>query len=197
MRRAFGWTTCTAFAILQSRIHEPWARLLSSSLEDRLRYAASDCFETFPFPQPDPRAVIPALEDVGQRLYEARAAYMVETQQGLTQTYNKLKDPACDDAPIVALRRLHEELDTAVLAAYGWSDLPVPPFCPSGAEQQKALERFQDAIVDRLVVLNAQRAEEERLAGVGKTGSGKKSAGAKAGAGKAKKGGGGGQGDLF
>ena len=51
----FALQSHSSFAVLQSRIHEAWARLLSSSLEDRLRYAASDCFETFPFPQPDPR----------------------------------------------------------------------------------------------------------------------------------------------
>jgi hypothetical protein len=38
------------FAILQCRAHEVWARFFASSLEDRLRYGPSDCFETFPFP---------------------------------------------------------------------------------------------------------------------------------------------------
>lgn len=91
----FALDSWTAFAILQSRIHEPWAWLLSSTMRMAgIRYAASDCFETFPFPQSDPRAVIPALEDIGQRLYDARGLYMVETQQGLTDTYNRLKD--CD-----------------------------------------------------------------------------------------------------
>ena len=37
------------FAALQSRIHECWVRLLSSSMKDDLRYAQSDCYETFPF----------------------------------------------------------------------------------------------------------------------------------------------------
>lgn len=156
-----------AFAVLQSRIHEHWARLLSSSLEDRLRYAASDCFDTFPFPQPDPRTVIPALEDIGQRLYDARAKYMLETQQGLTQTYNKLKDPACRDAPIIELRRLHEEMDRAVLDAYGWTDIAGPPFCPTTPAEQKALEAFQDEVIDLLFVLNAERAAEEKRLGVG------------------------------
>lgn len=151
----------TAFAVLQSRAHEAWARLLSSSLEDRLRYAASDCFETFPFPEADPRAVIPALEDVGRRLYDARAAYMVDTQQGLTQTYNRLKDPACHDEPILELRRLHEEMDRAVLAAYGWTDLEVPPYCPTTDAERQALETFQDEVIDRLFVLNAARATAE------------------------------------
>ncbi|MEE9986114.1 Eco57I restriction-modification methylase domain-containing protein [Agrobacterium pusense] len=40
-----------AFPVLQSRIHEIWARFFSSSMKDDLRYAPSDCFETFPFPE--------------------------------------------------------------------------------------------------------------------------------------------------
>ena len=155
----------TQFSILQSRVHEPWARLLSSSMRTDLRYAASDCFETFPFPQPDPRAVIPALEDIGERLYTARAAYMVETQQGLTQTYNALKDPRVNDPRVVALRRLHEEMDRAVLAAYGWDDLEVPAYGGATTEGEKqALSRFEDAVIDRLFALNATRAAEERAA---------------------------------
>jgi hypothetical protein len=38
------------FCPLQSRLHEIWVRFFGSSLEDRLRYTPSDCFETFPFP---------------------------------------------------------------------------------------------------------------------------------------------------
>ena len=146
----FPLETSTAFAVLQSRIHEPWARLLSSSLEDRLRYAASDCFDTFPFPQVDPRSPVPELERVGTSLYEARAAYMKATNQGLTQTYNRLKDPGCEEPAIVELRRLHEQLDAAVLAAYGWQDIEVPRF-------EADVPDFQDEIVDRLFVLNAER----------------------------------------
>src|SRR5262249_27094672 len=40
-----------SFAALQNRVHEVWTRTFASSLEDRLRYTASDCFETFPFPE--------------------------------------------------------------------------------------------------------------------------------------------------
>jgi hypothetical protein len=31
-------------AVLQSRIHEVWARVFSSSMKDDLRYTPSDCF---------------------------------------------------------------------------------------------------------------------------------------------------------
>jgi hypothetical protein len=150
------------FAVLQSRIHEPWTRLLSSTLEDRLNYSASDCFETFPFPPADQLTPAGALEAIGQRLYEDRAAFMTAEGKGLTVLYNLLKDPACDDERIVALRRLHEDMDRAVLSAYGWSEIPVPPY--ETPKEDPALEAFQDEVIDRLFALNALRAAEEKKA---------------------------------
>lgn len=40
----------SGFALLQSRVHEVWARFFGSSLKDDNRYIPEDCFETFPFP---------------------------------------------------------------------------------------------------------------------------------------------------
>jgi len=171
------------FAVLQCRLHERWARYLSSdfgssSIGAVLAYAASDCFETFPFPRCDPRTVLPALEDIGQRLYDLRAAYMVDEKVGLTITYNRLKDPSCTDARILELRGLHEEMDRKVLEAYAegdpegrWLEIAVPPFCPWNDEDAKKLAAFEDAVIDRLFLLNAKRAEEERLKGLGASGS--------------------------
>lgn len=159
----FSLGRATAFAVLQSRVHEFWARLLSSTLEERLNYSATDCFETFPFPCPDPCNALPSVEDIGQCLYGTRAQYMLDTQQGLTDTYNLLKDPYCHETRIEELRRLHEDMDRAVLAAYGWEDIPVPPYVtPTTDAERRALEAFGDEIIDRLFVLNAQRAEEEK-----------------------------------
>jgi hypothetical protein len=59
-------------------------------------------------------------------------------------------------------------MDREVLAAYGWPDLQVPPFCPKDASEQKALQTFGDAVIDRLFVLNAERAKEEERLGAGK-----------------------------
>lgn len=157
----------TTFAVLQSRVHEVWARLLSSTMEDRLRYSASDCFETFPFPAEEPRAVVAELEQVGEQLYEARAAFMVETDQGLTKTYNALKDPNCTDPRILALRTQHEQMDAAVLASYGWSDIAVPPFCIATPADRAALQSFEDEVLDRLFLLNAARAKKEAVLGRG------------------------------
>src|SRR5690606_35599747 len=39
-----------AFALLQSRIHELWVRAYGSAFGGAIRYSASDCFQTFPFP---------------------------------------------------------------------------------------------------------------------------------------------------
>jgi len=159
----------TPFSVLQSRIHEPWARLLSSSLEETLRYSASDCFDTFPFPQSDPRALIPTVEAAGQLFCDARARFMVETNQGLTKTYNALKDPACTDVAVLELRRLTEAMDRAVLDAYGWTDLSVPPYCGHTPADREAQAAFEDEVVDRLYVLNAERAREEQRAGAAAT----------------------------
>ena len=86
-------------------------------MRNDLRYTPSDSFETFPFPNADSRAPIEPLEEIGQRLYDARAKYMVDENVGLTITYNRLKDPACAEPRILELRALHEEMDRADLAA--------------------------------------------------------------------------------
>jgi hypothetical protein len=160
----FAFDTYAAFAALQSRVHELWARLLSSSMRTDLRYSASDCFETFPFP-PDDAAC--SLEAVGQKLYELRAGFMADESVGLTATYNQLKDPRCDDARVTALRRAHEEVDRAVLDTYGWKDIRVPAFVePTTDEERGDLEVFGEVVLGRLFTLNSERAEDERRRGV-------------------------------
>ena len=115
--------------------------------------------ENFPFPEADPRSTITTLEDAGESLYAARADLMQTREQGLTTTYNQLKDPDCSDDAIVALRQAHLDLDRAVLDAYDWGDLEVPPYEePRTPAERDALEAFQDEILDRLFALNAERA---------------------------------------
>jgi len=156
------------FAILQSRLHSAWTWLLSSTMRNDLNYSATDCFDTFPFPTAEAMAPTGDLEAIGARLYETRVRLMVERNQGLTTTYNQLKDPACDDPEILALRRLHEDLDRAVLAAYAWPDIPVPAYeTPTTPATRAAQESFEDEIIDRLFALNATRAEQETLQGAG------------------------------
>jgi hypothetical protein len=175
----------SAFGTLQCRVHEVWARAFASSMKDDLRYAPSDCFDTFPFPEgfeTDPR-----LEAAGKAYYEFRAALMVRNNEGLTKTYNRFHDPEENSPDILKLRDLHAAMDRAVLDAYGWKDIPTA--CEflldyeedeedgaaadtgKGRKKRKPYRyRWPDAVRDevlaRLLALNAKRAEEERLGGV-------------------------------
>jgi N-6 DNA Methylase len=164
------------FTLLQSRAHESWVRLLSSTMKTDLNYSASDCFDTFPFPPEAAMQPGGKLEAIGEALYEFRAKLMVERDQGLTTTYNQLKDPEHSDPEIDELRRLHVEMDRAVLAAYGWSDIEPPPFTEPVTEDEKRVrEAFDDEVIDRLFALNAERAAEERVLGMA-SGKGKRKA---------------------
>ena len=162
--------------VLQSRVHEVWARFFSSTLGDALNYSPSDCFETFPFPEG--WETHPALEAAGEAYYEHRAALMLRTDEGLTKTYNRFHDPYDHDPAIVELRALHAAMDRAVLEAYGWGDIPTD--CEFlldyaideeewGSKKKPYRYRWPDAVRDevlaRLLELNGRRAREERLAG--------------------------------
>jgi hypothetical protein len=153
----FPLATYAQAAVLQSRVHDEWTWLLSSTLGETLNYSPSDCFENFPFPNSSHLESKSSLEGIGKQLYEARAKFMVDTDQGLTKTYNALIDPDCRDPRIVQLRELHEEMDRAVLAAYGWDDVAVPAYgAPTSDTESRALAVFRDEVIDRLFLLNAE-----------------------------------------
>jgi hypothetical protein len=126
------------YAVVQSILHEVWARKYSGALETRLRYSPSDCFESFAFPTRQWQVAIPQLSTIGERYHEYRRALMLRLWLGLTDIYNLFhgrdltsaevarvsKKPAEAEAGyegILQLRALHRELDEAVLAAYGWT----------------------------------------------------------------------------
>jgi hypothetical protein len=152
-------------------------------MKDDLRYTPSDCFDTFPFPENF--ETNPALEAAGQTYYEFRAALMVKNNEGLTKTYNRFHDPYETSPEIAKLRDLHAAMDRAVLDAYGWTDLK--PTCEflldyedeeddeeesgSTGRPRKKPWRYRwpddvrDEVLARLLDLNQQRAELERLSG--------------------------------
>ena len=120
------------FAVLQSRVHEVWARFFSSSLGDGLRYAPTDCLETFPLPAQWREQ--PVLAALGAQYHQHRADLMQRRGEGLTATYNRLHDPDDHDPAILELRALHAALDHTVLEAHGWPDLAAAARCEFQAE---------------------------------------------------------------
>ena len=76
------------YAVVQSTLHEVWARKYSGALETRLRYSPSDCFETFAFPEGLWQTANPALAAIGERYHEHRKSLMLSLWLGLTDIYN-------------------------------------------------------------------------------------------------------------
>lgn len=171
------------FCVLQSRPHELWARFFGSSMKDDLTYANSVCFETFPFPS-DFNGNL-TLVSSGEQYYEFRVRYMTTRSESLTATYNRFHDPHETSPEIKKLQELHDEMDRAVLRAYGWDDLSEKATCdflldyeeeedddPTAKKSKKKKpwryrwpDEFRDEVLGRLLELNEQRAKEEKLTG--------------------------------
>lgn len=163
----------SVFGILSSRVHECWARWTSSTFEDRLAYVIEDCFETFPFPS---ALEFPTLDAAGEAYNNHRAALMVIADEGMTKTYNRFHKPSETGAAIQRLRELHDEMDRAVLRAYGWNDLAEtlkPEFLTEETEDDHTYQgRYfwpaaqRDLVLSRLLALNAERYAEEASQGL-------------------------------
>jgi hypothetical protein len=107
-----------AFSVLQSHLHYHWAWHYSSTMRTDINYSPSDCFECFPFPTD-----FGSLASIGEGYFTHRKEIMLAKDQGLTKTYNRFHNPDDTAADIAKLRQLHVEMDQAVAAAYGWTDL--------------------------------------------------------------------------
>ena len=143
--------------ILSSNIHVAWALATGSDLGGNTpRYNKSRCFETFPFP-----AATEAQQEQIRSIAEQLDAHRKQRQAQhptltITDMYNVLEKLRSDkvltlkeqkthgQGLVSILLQLHNELDAAVAAAYGWPvNLP------------------EEEILERLVALNKERAVEE------------------------------------
>jgi hypothetical protein len=145
--------------ILSSSIHVKWALAAGGWLgvgNDPV-YVKTKCFDPFPFPDSTPEQK-QKIRDLGERLDTHRKR--VQTQYPdvtITGMYNLLEkmrsgEPFTDKdreynnkALVSTLKQIHDELDAAVFDAYNWPQT-----------------LSDDEILERLVALNADRAEEER-----------------------------------
>ena len=161
----FSLGDAAVMALLSSAVHQEWARKTSSTMRVDINYSPSDSFETFPFPS----EYVETLSPLGTSLEELRAHEMRRQGFGLTALYRRLHEPACADAPIAELRGLHREIDEAVLAAYGWTDIPLGrgfhavPYLPENDRVRYTIaEDARLEVLRRLARLNRERYQEER-----------------------------------
>lgn len=159
----FAFEAARFLCLLQSTFHEAWVVAHASTLGAGTRYTPSDCFETFPFP-----ACAASLDPIGERYHEHRRQIMLATRLGLTRTYNRFHDPADTSHDLGTLRDLHVEMDLAVAAAYGFTDLRLD----HGFHDTRQGLRFtvgepaRREILDLLLELNHARHAEEVAAGL-------------------------------
>ncbi|AQT48632.1 Eco57I restriction-modification methylase domain-containing protein [Burkholderia cenocepacia] len=184
------------YAVVQSTLHEVWARKYSGALETRLRYSPSDCFETFAFPSDLWQTVDANLANLGEQYHEHRRHLMRELWLGVTDVYNlfhardlspelvaKVSKSPFDVAHegfegLLKLRRLHVALDNAVRDAYGWSELnlghdfvEVETLPENDRVRYTFSSEARKEVLKRLLALNHERAsqEERQAAEKGKT----------------------------
>ena len=155
---AIGLDDAAQLAILSSRFHVAWALAAGGRLGygNDPRYNKSRCFDPFPFPETTEaqKALLRALgEDLDAHRKARQAEHPNLTLTGMYNCLEKLrageriegKDREVYDQGLIGiLKDLHDQIDAATAAAYGWpADLT------------------EDAILQNLVTLNRTRASEE------------------------------------
>jgi very-short-patch-repair endonuclease len=130
--------------ILSSQTHVNWAIVAGGrrGVGNTPVYSKTKCFDPFPFPDPTPEQK-QKIRELGDRLdshrKQVQAAHPEITITGMYNLLEKLRagQPFTDGdreynnkALVSTLKQIHDELDVAVLEAYGWQDL-VPMLSPS------------------------------------------------------------------
>lgn len=177
-------TDKAVLAVLSSRAHVCFANFTGGWLGvgNDATYNHSVCFNQFPFLSNRPAE----LETLGERL-DAFRKERLSKHDHLTMTglYNVLErvreldngapvDPLTpaerdiyDAGQIAILKELHDDIDRAVFAAYGWDDLAARLVGKPGAttpspHKSEDQEAAEDELLMRLVALNQERAADEK-----------------------------------
>ena len=143
-------------------------------MEDRPTWTNTTTFLPFPFPSDDTGLTtelttrIRALaEQLDAHRKTQQAAHPELTLTGMYNVLEKLRREQPLNAKeklihtqglVSVLKSLHEDLDKAVLSAYGWTDLHS---VLADHKQAEARAAAVETLLERLVALNAKRAAEE------------------------------------
>jgi hypothetical protein len=160
--------------VLSSAVHVSWMLRAGSTLEDRPLWINSTCFLPYVFPSDDTGLTTDLstrIRTLAEQLDAHRKSRQAEHPElTLTGMYNVLeklrtgealtaKDKLAHTQGLVSvLKSLHDDLDAAVLAAYGWQDLQA---ALADHTQPEARAAAVETLLERLVALNAKRAAEE------------------------------------
>ncbi|MEL6644251.1 MAG: DNA methyltransferase [Pseudomonadota bacterium] len=182
---AIGLDSPTALAILSARLHVHFAINNGGWLGvgNDPRYSKTRVFDPFPFPALTDAAHT-KLADLGDRLDAFRKARIAahdhltmtglynalerlrELEAGIGEDMTEAERDVYEAGQIRILAELHDDIDRAVLDAYGWSDLAPAligkvggaiPSLHKTPEQEEA----EEELLTRLVALNEERAAEE------------------------------------
>ena len=166
--------------VLSSRVHVAWALAAGGRLGvgNDPRYNKTRCFETFAFPDATTEQKA-KIRDLAERLDAHRKRQQAQhSELTMTGMYNVLekqragevltaKEQVINSLGLVSLmRELHDDLDRAVFAAYGWDDLAKQLVGLPGAttplpDKSDAQAEAEEALLLRLVELNSQRTADE------------------------------------
>lgn len=115
--QVFAFDDDYSFGILQSALHFEWFKTSSRmKVESDLRYSVRDVYETFPWPQQPSSKSVLAVAEAGRTLRATRQTLLKEMKGGLRALYRLIELPGNN-----ILKDAHSNLETAVLACYGFS----------------------------------------------------------------------------
>lgn len=178
--RVIACDDASLLTIISSRVHTVFAEATGGwqGIGNDLVYQHTNTFNRFPFAKP-------AGAELGERLdafrKERLAAHDFLTMTGLYNALERLREldagignpltaaerNVYDAGQIAILKELHDEIDQAVFAAYGWSDLAErlvgkPGGTTPSQYKSEVQQAAEEELLVRLVALNQQRVAEEK-----------------------------------
>jgi hypothetical protein len=152
------------FGILLCSFVDAWLRKMSGSLGETLSVSIQKGVNTLPLPL----VTLDDLTDLEHSVEQLQKKLLAHYGDGYTGLYNRFHNTDESSADIQKLRELHVEMDNAVAAAYGWTDLNLD----HGFHETKQGTRYtisepaRREVLQRLLKLNHERYAEELKQGL-------------------------------